>query len=66
MRRQRPERMIRYAFEEADKQALAHLEILERARRVHHMPDEEAWETMLSYEDWLAGMRMPNVVPKFR
>lgn len=33
----------------------------ENDRNVVRMSNEESWERMLSYEDWLAGNRMPNM-----
>jgi hypothetical protein len=31
---------------------------------IRKMSDQEAWDTMLSYEDWLEGRRMPNIIQK--
>lgn len=33
----------------------------ENDRNVVRMSNEKSWERMLSYEDWLAGNRMPNM-----
>lgn len=36
----------------------------ERDKRTVRMSNDESWQTMLTYEDWLAGERMPNMWPQ--
>jgi hypothetical protein len=38
-------------------------EYSERFVRVHKLSDEEAWNTMLTYEDWKKGQRMRSLIP---
>lgn len=53
---------VRYAFGEDDKEALAAYERLMEKIPITKMPDKEAWDTYLTYEDWLAGNRMSNLM----
>ena len=53
---------VRFAFEEADKKALAAHEKFFGAVPVEKMADDKAWNSYPSYESWLAGKRMPNMV----
>ncbi|KAA0178858.1 hypothetical protein FX016_23295 [Cupriavidus gilardii] len=55
---------VRLAFSEADKRALAAYEQLEGLVRMSKMPDQQAWATFPTYERWLEGARMPNLIPK--
>lgn len=54
---------VRFAFEGADKQALATYERLMSSVQIQTMSDEQAWDTCPTYEEWLAGKRMPNLIP---
>jgi hypothetical protein len=56
---------VRFAFDEADKQALAAYESLASLVPISTMPDGQAWDTYPTYEAWLAGERMPNQIPSF-
>jgi hypothetical protein len=53
---------MRLAFDEADIQALAAYESLMSLMPTTKMRGGKAWDTMLSYEAWLAGNRMSNLV----
>lgn len=54
---------VRCAFEEADKEALAAYEGVMSLASITTMPDEQVWNMYPTYEDWLAGKRMPNLIP---
>lgn len=54
---------IRRAFNEQDNKALCAFECLESFQNMVQMPDEQAWNTYPSYEDWLSGKRMGPYVP---
>lgn len=54
---------VRFAFEEADKQALAAYESLMGLVPISTMLDEQAWDTFPTHEEWLAGKRMSNLIP---
>jgi hypothetical protein len=56
---------VRFAFEEADKAALADYEAIMNQMPLSKMADAEAWATYTTYEEWLAGKRMPNIIPGF-
>jgi len=53
---------VRFAFEEAGKKALAAHELLCGIIPVEKMADDKAWSSYPTYESWLAGKRMPNMV----
>lgn len=55
---------VRFAFEQSDKQALVAYESLMALMPVETMPDNQAWDTFPTYEQWSAGKRMPNLMPK--
>lgn len=56
---------VRRAFETEDKQALTAYEGLMSAIPTETMPAGQAWNTYPTYEQWLAGKRMSNLVPSF-
>lgn len=56
---------VRFAFNDVDKALLAQFEVMERAVPMVKASAQEAWETMPTYEQWLGGKRMPNVIPGF-
>lgn len=56
---------VRFAFDEADKPALIDYEKFMNFFPIVKMPDAEAWTTYPTYEGWLAGERMPNLIPSF-
>ncbi len=53
---------IRYAFRTDDKSALADYEAILAQVPIHKFTPEEAWKEMPSYEEWLSGKRMPNMI----
>ena len=53
---------VRMVFQEADEPALAAYESLMGMMPTSRMPDAKAWDTFLTYEAWLNGNRMPNLV----
>ncbi|WP_122285217.1 hypothetical protein [Pseudomonas syringae group genomosp. 3] len=57
---------VRFAFGAADKEALAAYEQLIGAVSVEKMADDKSWSSYPSYEFWLAGKRMPNMVLETR
>lgn len=57
---------VRFAFDESDKETLAQFETVERAMPVSRLAPQAAWDTMLTYEQWLIGERMPNMFPAFK
>jgi hypothetical protein len=57
---------VRYAFEDADRQLVARFDAIERMAPIAQMSAEQAWAVMPSYEQWLAGDRMPNLIPTLR
>ncbi|MGN4155908.1 hypothetical protein ACS0Y3_36810, partial [Burkholderia gladioli] len=54
-------RKVRHAFALADQRLLAQIDVLENETTYNRLDPKVAWETMLSYEQWLAGERMPDV-----
>lgn len=56
---------VRFALDERAKQALDDYEKLASLVPIVKMSDAEAWSTYPSYEDWIAGKRMPNLIPSF-
>lgn len=52
---------IRFAFNDEDKGIISQLDAIERTMPKQRMSSERAWEVMPSYEQWLAGKRMPNL-----
>jgi hypothetical protein len=54
---------VRYAFYPADKAILRRYEEIESSVPRMEMSADDAWATMPSYEDWLAGKRTPNMFP---
>nr|WP_280971295.1 hypothetical protein [Cupriavidus gilardii]WDE72555.1 hypothetical protein [Cupriavidus gilardii] len=54
---------VRLAFSEADKRALVAYEQLAALVPISKMPDHQAWATFPTYERWLGGERMPNLIP---
>ena len=57
---------IRHAFSEDDRTTVRRQEALEQQIIGGHMSAEESWDTMPTYEQWLQGKRMPNIVPTIR
>jgi hypothetical protein len=55
---------IRRAFSDVHQKALKFYEDFEAVQHILEMPPAEAWRTMLSYEQWLTGQRMPNLISK--
>ncbi|QPS73467.1 MULTISPECIES: hypothetical protein [Delftia] len=58
-------RKVRLAFGAEDKQALEAYERLESHVPIGIMSPEKAWETSITYAQWLEGKRMPNLIPGF-
>lgn len=54
--------IIRHAFEKDDKKALAFFEQIAKSSPPRKMLPDEAWRTMLTYERWLQGERMDNLI----
>lgn len=55
---------VRLAFGDADKSALAGWEaMMSMAATIETMSPEDSWNCMPTYEQWLAGKRMPNLIP---
>ena len=54
---------IRWSKDYLTKKLVAIQEEFERHMVVQRMSEEESWSTMPSYEEWLAGKRMPALVP---
>lgn len=53
---------VRLAFSEADTRALAAFEQLAALMQISKMSDQQAWATFPTYERWLEGERMPNLI----
>lgn len=54
---------IRWSKDYQTKRLVNIQEEIEGRMRVQRMSEEESWNTMPSYEEWLAGKRMPGLVP---
>jgi len=54
---------IRRAFSVTHQRALKFHEEWESSRIIREMAVEQAWANMLTYEQWLAGRRMRNLLP---
>ncbi len=52
---------VRFAFNDEDKGIVSQIDAMERTIPKQRMSPEKAWEVMPSYEQWLAGKRMPNL-----
>ncbi len=57
---------VRFAFGETDRTVLAGWEEVMRMVPVERMAPVEAWNSMPTYEEWLTGKRMPNLVTVWR
>lgn len=57
---------VRFAFSEIDRAVLAGWEAVMHMVPIQRMSPEEAWNRMPTYEQWLAGSRMPNLVTVWR
>ncbi|WP_343743273.1 hypothetical protein [Herbaspirillum huttiense] len=53
---------IRWGKNQDTKDLIVLQEEIERLQRIERMDDQTAWDTMLTYEQWLAGERMPNLI----
>jgi hypothetical protein len=53
---------IRHAFDESAKKTIVQFEEMEKLVPIGRLSPKEAWDTMLTYERWLAGDRMPNFI----
>lgn len=53
---------IRRAFSATHQRALKLHEEWESSQFTREMPDAQAWSTMLTYEQWLSGQRMKNLI----
>ncbi|KWB61672.1 hypothetical protein [Burkholderia ubonensis] len=56
---------VRFAFNDDDKALLDQFEAMERAVPMMKASAHQAWETMPTYEQWLSGKRMPNIISGF-
>jgi len=54
---------IRWSKNHQTKRLVKIQEELESHMTVKRMSDDESWNTMPSYEEWLAGKRMPSLLP---
>ena len=52
---------IRLPLNDYTKKVVAMQEHLESKMKIKSMSNEESWNTMLTYEQWLSGKRMPNM-----
>ncbi|VVE46788.1 hypothetical protein PCO31110_04510 [Pandoraea communis] len=57
---------VRLAFRDEDKSVLAGWEAMMSMVPVQVWSPEESWDSMPTYEQWLAGKRMPNLIPAWR
>jgi hypothetical protein len=55
---------IRWCKDAKTKELISFQEKVERMRKIEKMSNETAWSTMLTYEQWIQGQRMPTLVPK--
>lgn len=53
---------IRWGKDQATRQLIDFQEQAEKFMPVHRMSNEQAWSTMLTYEKWQEGQRMPNIL----
>lgn len=53
---------IRWGKDNKTRQLIELQEHGESLRKVHRMSNEQAWSTMLTYESWQNGQRMPNIL----
>ncbi|MDP9651312.1 hypothetical protein [Paraburkholderia caledonica] len=53
---------VRFAFSEPDRAVLAGWEAMMKMVPIQRMSSQDAWNRMPTYEQWLAGSRMPNLV----
>lgn len=53
---------IRWGQDQKTKQLINFQEEAEGLRPIHKMSNEQAWNTMLTYESWQNGQRMPNLI----
>lgn len=57
---------VRLAFGDADKSVLAGWEAMMSTVPIQFNSPEDSWNSMPTYEQWLAGTRMPNLIPAWR
>jgi hypothetical protein len=55
---------IRWGKDGRTRQLIEVQESSERSRPIPQVSDEEAWNTMLTYEAWQKGQRMSNIIRK--
>lgn len=55
---------IRWGKDSKTKQLIDYQEKSESMMPIEQMDNDEAWRTMLTFEDWEKGSRMPNIIQK--
>lgn len=56
---------VRHAFDKKGARLVAIFNRIEMSVSSRQMSREEAWNTMLTYQQWLDGKRMNNIIPTF-
>lgn len=55
---------IRWCKYASERDLIDQFEFFERTTPIQSMSNEQAWKTMITYDDWKQGKRMPSIITK--